>query len=559
MKRIVFFGLVFMLFSCSSDVSEIKSGGENTNFAARTAGNGFYFEDSIMVFQDKESLNRTIDMLNELDKDDEALNRFFEPFYEDGFHPLYLNCDEDNSRFRDVFESRKLARNIEIEKYSPNYYRANELYSDDDDLINDDIFASLLNDKREINVEGLLYRYTYSGLYRVDAKNRRELDNYIDNNNLAYTVPTIIPSAIGFQPVVNTTISIWTPSPVESVLPCSGDFGTQGELTNTLTEFGTSGLQTLMPCEPSNNNPQSSETSFQFRVASQMDFMENLEPCDQMNGFLNSLGGVFGQVRKCNDYFSDRRRTKTKYWKENYLIFNSIGVKVKHQKFKNVFFGAGWWYASKTNEVALSISQASFQFTMPIPNFPQSLETPKLVFFDGRIFNSNGQLISYLNNYTTPPGPQLPFSSEVVITEYISNNFGLELSHEDVREAFYSGVWQGAKALVQQYKQRDPKNVTYVLYTPTKIYVNYVDLERRKLDSKKIVNRLDYNWGAGIKFNVYFDGNGNYGTNLGDFASDPLGFISLPNLYDYDSVKMDFVGATRHNEIWKGSRIVYSD
>ena len=131
-----------------------------------------------------------------------------------------------------------------------------------------------------------------------------------------------------------------------------------------------------------------------------------------------------------------------------------------------------------------------------------------------------------------------------------------------MRQLFYQGVWQGAKLITNHYKNRQPKNVTHILYTPTKVFVNYVDLERRELNSKKIVNQLDYNFGLGVKFNAYIDGDGNITTNWGDFLNDPLGnlgFIVIPKLYDYDDVKMDFVGASRRGETWKGSRIVYTD
>jgi len=63
----------------------------------------------------------------------------------------------------------------------------------------------------------------------------------------------------------------------------------------------------------------------------------------------------------------------------------------------------------------------------------------------------------------------------------------------------------------------------------------------------------------GVKFNAYIDGNGHVTTNWGNFLNNPLGYISIPTLYDYDRVKIDFVGASRKGHSWKGSRIEYSD
>lgn len=557
MKKFAFLIVCSILFSCS-DVS-LNENIESSPSSLNRKGNNFNIYEGILVFDSKEDLKSSIEELNNLD--DDQLREYFLPLYNKGFNPLYLNFDEElDENLMNKFIERKKAKLDELKFYSPEYYNEEELMSFDDDIISDDNFASFLNDRREIIVDGNLYRYTYNGLYRAELKSKNELDNFIDEKKLDVKVTkNITNSTFGFQQITNN-ISVWIPSSVEMALPNSGQYGNQEQLSNILGQ--TPGLNLLTQYNPnddySGGGGQTSNPSSSYKINSQVNFMNNLEPCHSMNGFLNSFFGVFGDVRKCHDYFSNSRRTKTKYWKETYFVYNSIGVKVKHQKFKNVLFGAGWWYASKTDEVALSISQASFKFTMPIQNFPQLHAAPKLMFFDGKIFNSNGQLLNYANNYSSPTLPVLPFNSEVVITEFV-NTLGVDISHEQLRTMFYSGLWNGANQLVNQYKQRDAKNVTHVLYTPTTIYVNYVNLEKRKLNSKKIVDRLDYNFGLGLKFNVYFDGNGNYSTNLGNFASNPFGYIILPSLYDYKSVKMDFVGATRNGNTWKGSRIVYTD
>jgi hypothetical protein len=274
-----------------------------------------------------------------------------------------------------------------------------------------------------------------------------------------------------------------------------------------------------------------------------------------MTGFLDGVFQVFGVSRKCYANHSSKYRTKTKYWKENYIVWNSVGVKVKHQK-------KGWtglWRAKSTDEVALSISQASFKYTINIPNFPQSYAPPRMYFFEDKIFNSQAQLQSYSNAIYKPPFPEVPFVSEVVVTEFLSDWPGYDLSVNKMRELFYQGIWQGAKSIVQTYKNRQPKNVTHILYTPTKVFINYVDLERRQLNTKKIVNTLDYNFGIGFKFNVNVDAQGNYQADFGNSFGDILGNVIIPKLYDYDDVKMDFVGATRRGNTWKGSRIVYTD
>ena len=235
--------------------------------------------------------------------------------------------------------------------------------------------------------------------------------------------------------------------------------------------------------------------------------------------------------------------------KENYIIWNSIGVKVKNQK-------KGWtglWRAKSTDEVSLSVSQATFKYNINIPNFPQTYAPLKIYFFEDKIFNSQSQILSYANAIYKPPAPNIPFVSDVILVEYVNHLIGADILVEKMRLLFYSGVWQGAKLIVNEYKNKDPKNVTHILYTPTEVYINYVNLENRKLNTKKIVNRLDYNFGIGVKFNLDVDSNGTYSVDLN------LGDIIIPKLYDYNKVKMDFVGATRKGDVWKGSRIIYTD
>lgn len=241
---------------------------------------------------------------------------------------------------------------------------------------------------------------------------------------------------------------------------------------------------------------------------------------------------------------------KTKYYKENYLIYNAIGVKVKHQK-------KGWtglWRAKSTDEVALMISQASFMYTIDIPGFPNMYAPPRLYYFENNTFNSQGQLQNYSNSIYKPSFPKVPYVSEVRITEFINHEIGSDLSVEDLREYFYSGTWAIAKNIVNSQKGRDPKNVTHILYSPTKVYLTFINLDQRKLNTKKITNVFDYNFG----FNINVDASGNYSTNMNSWA-DLYGNLSIPKLYDYDDVMMDFVGVSGRGNTWIGSKLVYRE
>ena len=459
--------------------------------------------------------------------------------------PLYPHFNENDKDKLLQFSKRKENREQKLMSYNLQAKGILSEMEDEDDLISDDEYAAVLNDEREIIVADTLYKYTYSGMFSVHKNEKHLLDNYIEDNDIEYLMPE--PSSL-IRGSIKATAKIIQSLPTERLIMEGNGCEFTGVPRDVTTFFQRES------CSSGGGGSSSSSTNSVDHTQSLVNLIDDLEGCETLTGFLDGVFKVFGVSRKCYSSFSSKYRTKTKYWKENYLLWNSIGVKVKHQK-------RGWtglWRAKDTDEIALSISQASFKFTLNIPNFPQSYGPQKLYFFEGKIFNSQKQIINYQNQYQKPPFPVVPFVSEVVVTEFIDDAFGYSLSVDKMRELFYKDVWKGAKSIVKSYKNRQPKNVTHIIYTPTTVYINYVDLDRRSLNTKKIVNRLDYNFGLGFKFNVNVDDQGHYSTNISNIG-DVFGSIVIPKLYDYDDVKMDFVGASRKGNTWKGSRIIYTD
>ncbi len=549
MKKYIYLLIAGVLLTVSCQKDDTIELIDNQSTESKIRGK-IEVQNGILSFSSKDLLDITIKELKEISDEEKEVK--LDLFYQKGFKPLYPHFKEDDQRIKEFSEKKKnkiqklltinprgaLIIPIETDKKG-------ELIIDfDDELIADDEFASILNDEREVIVNDTLYKYTYSGMFSVHKNEKQLLDDYIKVNDIEYLTPEPRSLKRG-----NTKL---TPQITQS-LPTTHKLLYPQEEQCGIFNSGMDAFFNDDDCDYGGGggggyNPPVDHTQ------NLVNLIDNLGPCDTLNGFLNNGFGLFGVTKKCYANFDSKYRTKTKYWKENYLIWNSIGVKVKHQK-------KGWtgfWSAKSTDEVALSISQASFKYTINIPNFPQSYAPQKLYFFEDKIFNSQSQIINYTNQYQKPPFPDIPFISEVVVTEFLSDTPGYDLSVNKMRELFYQGVWQGAKSIVESYKNRKPKNVTHIIYTPTVVYMNYVDLEKRVANTKKIVNRLDYNFGLGFKFNVNVDAQGNYSTDISN-VGDALGNIVIPHLYDYDDVKMDFVGASRKGNTWKGSRIIYTD
>jgi hypothetical protein len=549
--------ILITVFNCTKDDNTTKEQSDHITDSVE-------LKDGTLAFSSIDFLTRKVDEIK--DMEDVQKEQYLYSFYDKGFQPLFPRYREDDQQNLAKFSKNKKER---LQKTT--FYRGiramgkatpSEIDEDgelveefDDDLISDDDFASILNSQREVIVGDSLYKYTYDGLYAVKTIDKPLLDTYIADNNIEFLVQEN-ENIIRGESLVTSKIkrTVTTESDLQRVSNChEQDYlaPTNHTITDYFEDSGCDGGSGSGG--GSTGGGSTGGTTTVDHTASLVAFVKDLDECNTINGFLNSGFGLFGVSKKCYDNFSSKYRTKTKYYKENYLIYNAIGVKVKHQK-------KGWtglWRAKSTNEVALMISQASFKYTINIPNFPSMYAPPKLYFFENKIFNSQGQMQNYSNAIYKPPFPQIPYVSEVVITEFINHEVGSDLSVEDLREQFYTGVWAVAKNIVNSQKGRDPKNVTHILYSPTKVYLTFIDLDQRKLNTKKITNVFDFNFGLGFKFNVNVDASGNYSTDL--ISGFDLGTLSIPKLYDYDEVKMDFVGVTRKDNTWKGSRLVYTE
>ena len=80
----------------------------------------------------------------------------------------------------------------------PKEYSTRDIEIDSDPLISDDLFASLLNYKREIIISGKILKYTFSGLLITDVQNSASLERYVDSNDLYYSIPdpTSLPTGL---------------------------------------------------------------------------------------------------------------------------------------------------------------------------------------------------------------------------------------------------------------------------------------------------------------------------------------------------------------------------
>jgi hypothetical protein len=579
---------ILFLFSCENESLEIISQASDGEFLGELV-------EGRLHFNNEQEFKTSIEYVKSLEDIDVEILMY--RFYDKGFVPLYPFYQEDDVTKILEFVAKKKKR-LGLTSEQVLYRTTNdevdddgEVLEQDDDLIGDDYFAALLNFDREIVVDGKLHKYTNEGVFRVDLDKKTDLDTYIIENNIT-ELSTPDPTTLE-RGLVNVTPTVERYAPQSLSDQCgnetvgiasvpeeqSGGFYNELVLYNDECD-NLGGGSSSGGSSSGGSSSGGSSSSPTDHTASMTNYIKDLTPCNTQSGGIFGWN-PFGTSRKCFENFSSRYRTKTKYWNESYLIYASIGVKVKHQK-KNL-----WWGAKTTNEAAIVVNQAVFSAEAPfqIPSYASfpifSSRENRLLFFDGKFYPDVESY--YVIQGWTPPHklkPDTPFSDDIIIQEHIDlpilrNIDDIEIEARELNKLFWEkGVYSGAKNLMNQLRGEDPRRITYLVTTPQKSYIHYVDLTNRKLNTKKIIDKFDESWGGSIGFTfklgtggepsimeTYNEDNGEwvytYDTpNVWNTGSSSVR-VKFDGLTEYETISMDFVGLTRKGDTWKGDRIVY--
>ena len=464
------------------------------------------FVEGRLHFNSSAQLGNKIAVLKKLDE--VSLQNEMAGFYKEGFKPLKPFYKETDFELKQEYANNKVIK----------MKSSGEEIDDDDELIGDEIFASVLNENREIQVGDSIYKYTEQGLFFCHIDDVDELELYLESlnqkNGFKY-VPIdpcdMEPQELGVQPM-NAYVKRYIPEP-----DCGG--GGFGGGSGGGSGGGTG----------SGSSSNYGDT-----------FINNLPVCERKTGLWN----ILGTVKYCIDKWDDRHRVKTKYWKQKYLIFGtSIGVSVKHQKRT-----LGIFWTTKTDEIRLGLKQVYFEYEFAVPNYQYTPKT--LYYYQGKAYNSQFEAISSLS--ISPQLPKLPFQDDwnIVTIMYNLPLFGLQkedITTTRLNKLFWDNAWGGATYLLNKLGKGKPKKVTMLAYTKNKVVINHVNKENVEYNDGKINHIFD--WNAEIKFTWSTNADGSWKWNMPSFKS----------LYDYKKVRIDIYGVARQGSVWKGSRLVWDD
>ena len=111
---------------------------------------------------------------------------FLENSYEKGFIPLLVSSEINNAElYSTVLEKQSKVKKLKIfESNKKIYSRTSSIEPDGDTetFLEDEDFASLLNDKGQIQVNDSIYMYTPNGLFISHVDNYDDLEEFVTEN-----------------------------------------------------------------------------------------------------------------------------------------------------------------------------------------------------------------------------------------------------------------------------------------------------------------------------------------------------------------------------------------
>ena len=469
--------------------------------------NSLVVQNGRLVFSHKKEVQKYFEKLERME-DETAKQAIFTTLYSRGFFSLLTMNDDDATKSSHAQNRQNLEANAPGYTFDE-YGDANDPEEIISFTIPSDEFAAMLNGEGEIEVAGKIYKYTPNGLFIVDKRKIRELNAFLDKNQIPF--PKANPNCNGeLIPIGDEGFIDWY-----FCNPCPGCWGPPNPTT-----------------PPSPPQPQTWE---QF-------YTNSIQLCNDDGAWIANL---FGDVKVCKDYYSNEKRVKTKFWNQNFLLAYSTGIKTKYQLKK--WYG---WTKRNVDEIRLGINTAYYEYNISLPT-ENSLNNaiPTTYVFDGDVYplGTPGGMIQ--GGFSPDVLPELPFDSDLeIIVTFFGDNPILSTDGQTINEAIWSAAYNQAKDWLQdKFGEEMPDGVTLIMTSPQKIIMVHRNENHNCTNCKKRQFVFDWGFGGGISMPVPGSG-GSGGIN--------------PVFIDFDTPEnfhIDFFGAARRINTWKGSRIVFAD
>ena len=411
-----------------------------------------------------------------------------------------------------------------------------------DQLVPDTNFAAVLNDDLELQVGGDLIKITPEGTYITNAANRAALELMASDNSLDsadYTPGTFIGDGMYTMGDGITRYDTYNedPSIVQPIFTDDGGVGGGGG--------GGGAPAPSMPCAI--KQPVATSFPGALPTGGYCVFPTYLYGAKTVvGGALQSLFGV--NTSRENNFDSDHR-IKVKLYNFDYVVYSSIGLKVKFQE--RGFMGI--WGKKDCPKIVLGWDAVVFEdklrYSATAPVTPS--------------FNSAG-----VQSYFVKANERYQFVNFGVPAELISElssvlvgRYGLTQSASDIEKKMYdasatkladltTSLWNHVNAnyapgqinlsaqITKGFRMIFPDKETIALSRFEQAYVNTGEVD------------MVFNWNTcQLTYSGFIDGSFSFGANV-------LAPTYANKAMKYDVKKASVYGAAQYNGAWKGVRIM---
>ncbi len=344
-----------------------------------------------------------------------------------------------------------------------------------DTLVEDPAFASVLNDKGEVQVDSTTYRITPYGTFMYLPDKEHQVDQKISELEKGNTIPETEQKPYLYKVDDGVYRYATFVEARDNTEEYSGGYG------------GGSGT---------NNNASSSST-------------RDIETHVVSNGKTvvgKLIGKAFGFSATYYRYFDSKHRIKFKFSSRNFILFASINAKVKFQK-KNGLVG---WSKTNCNKIVLGWDGITYDFNTPMP-IPQNGNTNP---WNSR-YESDNWAKEYLNNLPVTNKTYLAFSIPGFSTKQI------KVTSNDVAK-MYKGIFDWLKGKLDPTIKQD---YLAIIPNPNEIILSKEEFLEKNVS--KIGKTFDFTIGQ-LTFSWNMEGK----ISIKNFYVDPMGFtIKSASLY----------------------------
>ncbi len=415
-----------------------------------------------------------------------------------------------------------------------------------DELVPDPAFASLLNDKLEITVNGMVYKVTPRGTFYCPEEKLDKLYAILEDTQANAPQKRLMPEEhqIGdylYQLPGDDDIYRY-----DTYVEATENNPTSARVTGT----GCNSVEQPFACgNPLLNVPTTTFVGKPLRwcLLPEDAYCSLVTHTYGANTVVGKwIEGVVGRNEDFSEDFDGRNRVRVNLYNLNFVVFSTIGIKVKFQR-------QGWtgiWYKTNTEQLAIGwdalVFEVPFAYSAPtgLQPFPGKTFAKEVIKFPN--FDVQVDAISYLDNRLMKsifPDKDYDLYSNKTISDALNDLANQQLGDLSKK------IWNYAK---QEYaphqvaaEQASTKAFRY--FFPDKYVMALSRWETAYNNDSEINLTLDFN-----TIQIGYSGNGQEFEAWKNFIQPSL----EKGAKSYTIKKASIFGAAKYNNTWKGVRIV---